>query len=248
MTPAVTAICRHPVKSLGEELVGAARLAPGQPLPWDRIWAVCHGQSTYDASGAWDIPRQFVNQTFVPQLAQISLRFDEDAGVLYLEHPDAEPLSVDPDREGEALCHWLLPLGQDARPGPYSMARISEGAFTDFEDTHISIASEASRRALGEIAGQPLERVRFRMNIWLDGFAPWEELDWVGREITIGDARLKITERDKRCNATTASPVTGARDVQVPAILRKRFGHMDFGVYAQVIEGGEVKTGDPARI
>ena len=62
------------------------------------------------------------------------------------------------------------------------------------------------------------------------------------------EARLKIIMRDKRCNATTANPRTGTRDVQVPAILQQHLGHMDFGVYAQVTKGGTVRQGDEARL
>ncbi len=51
-----------------------------------------------------------------------------------------------------------------------------------------------------------------------------------------------------RCNATTANPATGKRDVQVPALLKQRFGHVDFGIYAQVVRGGTVRRGDAARV
>jgi uncharacterized protein YcbX len=69
-----------------------------------------------------------------------------------------------------------------------------------------------------------------------------------GREIAVGTARLRIVSRCERCQATTANPATGESDVPVPALLRRHFGHMDFGVNAQVIEGGTVRRGDPARL
>ena len=85
------------------------------------------------------------------------------------------------------------------------------------------------------------------MNIWLEGMDPWEEFDLVGREIEIGAVRLKVIERCTRCNATNASPESGKRDAQIPATLKQRYGHMDFGVYAQVVSGGEIRLGDYAR-
>ena len=99
-----------------------------------------------------------------------------------------------------------------------------------------------------QLAGRDLEHIRFRMNLWLEGLGPWEELDLVGREIEIGEARVKVIERDKRCNATAASPVTGARDVPVTELLQQHLGHMDFGVYAQVTRNGTVRPGDEARL
>ena len=34
----------------------------------------------------------------------------------------------------------------------------------------------------------------------------------------------------------------------IDEILRRHLGHMDFGVYAQVVEGGTVRRGDAARV
>ena len=93
-----------------------------------------------------------------------------------------------------------------------------------------------------------LQHIRFRMNLWIDGFPPYAELDWVGHEIEIGEARLKITARDKRCAATTANPATGKCDVDLPKLLHSEFGHMDFGVYAQVVRTGPVRLGDAVRV
>ncbi len=244
-------IYRHPVKSLGEEPLDEVALEPGRPVPWDRAWAICHGASDWDeAAPQWLPPRNFVNQTHVPRLAQIVVSFDADAGLLTLRHPDRQELAVAPGTvEGDsALTQWMAPLTEGtARQGPFRVCRAPGIQFTDFEDTHVSIGSIASRRALEEIAGAPLEPIRFRMNLWLDGLAPWGELELVGREIEVGAARLRIVARDARCNATAANPATGARDVPVPAILKTHLGHTDFGVYAQVATGGRVRRGDPAR-
>ena len=44
------------------------------------------------------------------------------------------------------------------------------------------------------------------------------------------------------------NPSTGERDINVPAALKKNFGHLDLGVYAEVLEGGEVNAGAPLSI
>ena len=251
MTWRLAEIYRHPVKSLGEEALDEVRLEPGRPLPWDRAWAVGHSGTRWQPERPeWAISGNFVNQTHVPRLAQIATSFDEATRRLTLSHPDRPELTVVPGTaEGDAvLTDWVAPLTEGSpRSGPFRICQAPGVAFTDFEDTHVSIGSVASRRALEELAGQPLEPIRFRMNLWLDGLAPWEDLDLVGREIEVGDTRLKVISRDARCNATAANPATGQRDVPVPALLRKTFGHMDFGVYAQVVAGGTARRGDAAR-
>lgn len=243
-------IFRHPVKSLSMDALDTIDLAKGKAMPFDRRWAVAHGDA--DSLNGWAHPRNFVNQAFVPRLAQIEARFSQRNHLLQVSHPDLPDLEFRPGSvEGDdALAEWLEPLVEGtARQGPFLVYDLrGEGAFTDDADAHLSIASESSRRALSEHAGADLQHIRFRMNLWIDGFPPYAELDWVGQEIEIGGAHLRITERDKRCAATTASPTTGKCDVEVPKLLHSEFGHMDFGVYAQVVKSGPVRLGDPVRL
>jgi hypothetical protein len=117
---------------------------------------------------------------------------------------------------------------------------------TDTDFASVSVKSLASLRALSEHMGVELDPRRFRGNIWLDGLAPWREFDWVGREISIGGARLRAVQRVARCNATRNNPATGIRDVDTLNALETRFGHKDFGIYCEVIAGGPVADGDLA--
>ena len=87
------------------------------------------------------------------------------------------------------------------------------------------------------------------MNLWLEGPAAWSELDWVGQEVEIGDARLQDHRPRRALQHHQCEPrPPGRRDTQIPALLRKTFGHMDFGVYAQVTRGGQVRKGDTAHL
>ncbi len=251
MTWTLAEIYRHPVKSLGEEALESVTLETGRPLAHDRTWAIAHGATEWSAENPiWGRPGNFINQTHVPKLAQIETSFNEATGTLTLRHPEAGFLSIQPGTpdDNAKLTDWVAPLTEGTtRQGPFSVCQAPEVAFTDFEDTHISIASTRSRAILEDVTGTGLEPIRFRMNLWLEGMDPWEEFDLIGRELDVGSARLKVIGRCERCNATTANPETGARDVQIPTILRQRYGHMDFGIYAQVIGGGPVRIGDGAQ-
>lgn len=253
MTWSLADIYRHPVKSLGEEALKSVALTADQGLPWDRAWAIVHAKADWNPeSPAWiSGSANVVNQTQVPRLAQITCAFDETTGRLSLGHPDLDDLHVTPaGAEDQArLMEWIAPLTVGTpSTGPFQFCEAPGVQYTDFEDTHISIATGNSLRALEQHVGHKLEHIRFRMNLWLEGPPAWSELDWVGQEVEIGEARFQIIARDKRCNATNANPATGGRDTQIPALLRKTFGHMDFGVYAQVIQGGVVTCGDTARL
>jgi uncharacterized protein YcbX len=244
MTAALAAIRRHPVKSVGWEALDAVELTRGAALPLDRRWAVAHGRSAHDPDApAWTGPNNFLRVTHSPRLAQVAARWDGSR--VTLTHPEAAPLTADPQTEGAAIAAWAGALASEMQPGPYRLAS-APAAMTDVPEPWVAIGNLASLRALGQRMGADLAPERFRANLWLDGLAPWEERGWVGREIAIGPARLRVTEAIVRCAATEASPATGRRDAPVVAALREACGAAEFAVYAEVVEGGRVAPGDPA--
>lgn len=242
-------IWRHPLKGIGAEQVERVTLTAGQALPHDRVWAVAHGASDYDAAApAWQKRKNFVVQAMTPELARVALVTGE--GALTLSHPAQSTATVTPGTaEGDAaLAAWIEGLAGERQPGPYSVAHVPGQAMTDMPQPYVSILSLASLRALGQHAGAEMHVRRFRGNLWLDGLAPWEEESWIGREIAIGPVRFRIDEPIGRCKATEASPATGRYDVGTVAELRKARGHTEFGVYATVIEGGELAVGDALTV
>ena len=213
----------------------------------DRLWAIAHGGSEWDPEApAWASAGNFVRVAHVPEFARISAAFDALSGTLRLSHPERPELSIVPgsDAGDAALTEWISPLAQGRRPGPYRVAHVPGGALADVDEPWVSIKSLASLRALGEHLGVTLDPRRFRGNLWLDGLAPWEERGWIGRKITIGAVRLHIEEPVERCRATEANPATGTYDLATVNGLRAVVGEPEFGVYARVIEGGEVAIGD----
>ncbi len=183
-----------------------------------------------------------MTQRNCPELARIVCTFDAGTGFVTLSHPELGEIRARPEADEEALSAWLAPIAAQSDPGPYRLARVPGAAMMDAPDSDISIGSLASLRVLEEIAGKPLAHIRLRMNLWIDEIEPWAEMGW--GEVTVGAARLRILRRVKRCRAPDASPETGTRDIEFLKLLHGRFGHMDFGVYAQVIEGGAIALGD----
>jgi uncharacterized protein YcbX len=112
----------------------------------------------------------------------------------------------------------------------------------------VHIVNLASVRDLERIAGRRIDPLRFRPNVVLDGLPAWEEFRWLDRALAVGDTRLSVFHRTKRCDATNVDPANGARDMAIPAILQRAFGHSDFGVYAKVAQGGQLAVGDALTI
>src|SRR6266536_2620057 len=111
-------------------------------------------------------------------------------------------------------------------------------------DKYVSLINLASIAALEAFVAAPVDPLRFRANIYLEPAPAWSELDWIGSEITLGGARLRVIAPITRCAATQVNPATAERDLDIPAALQRGFGHNLMGIYAEVVEGGEIAIGD----
>jgi hypothetical protein len=125
---------------------------------------------------------------------------------------------------------------------------FAEGhSFSDVAKKVVSIINLASVAEVESAAGAPVNPLRFRGNLYVAGWPAWHEFDLIGHEFTISQARLKGVKRIARCAATEVDPDIGIRDVPVPRTLMENFGHADCGIYAEVIEGGAIATGDEIK-
>jgi len=128
-----------------------------------------------------------------------------------------------------------------------ALIRADNPGFTDSSWPSVTICSMTSHTAVEEQLGQPLSIHRWRGNIWFDGAAPWQEFDWIGRQLRIGEAVFAVRERTTRCLATTVNPETGLRDADTLKAL-STWGHQDFSVKAEIIRGGSIRPGDKLEL
>ncbi len=240
-------IFRHPIKAHGREALPSVALAEGRCLPFDRHWAVAHEAAMI--MPGWNACMYFTRGAKTPALQAINAQFDEAAGQITLTHPARAPLTFAPDTaQGQTdFLNWVAPLMAGGRALPARLVSAGRGMTdTDFES--VSVLNLSSNRALGQRLGVGLGLDRWRGNLWLDGLAPWEEFDLVGREIAIGAARLKVVEPIGRCRATMVDCATGRIDVNTLDALEEGYGHTNFGVYAVVTQAGTIREGDTAKV
>ena len=80
--------------------------------------------------------------------------------------------------------------------------------FCDQRKPVVSLINLASLRDFEARVGARRHRRRFRANVWFSGAPAWSELDWVGRELQLGGAVLRVAKRITRCPATEVNPLT----------------------------------------
>ena len=246
MTIRLTHICRHPIKAYGREMLASVRLSTGEGLPFDRQWAVAHEAAKLGPG--WNPCMNFTRGAKAPALMAVTARLDEATQRVTLAHPTAGEITVAPDeaKDQARLLAWADALVPSGRARPAAVVR-SGVALTDSDFPSVSVLSLASLAALSERMGMDLSVHRWRANLWLDGAEPWAEWGWIGQRFRLGDALLEVVERITRCTATTVNPETGAVEGNTLAALEAGYGHQDFGVYARVIESGEIALGQDWR-
>ena len=170
-------------------------LTAGQAFPGDRLSAVEVGPSGFDPRAPAHISKmRFTVLARLPEIARVRTRWDETTDTLHVSSEGAPNLSVklgDPE-DDRRLEDWLTDfLGEEAT----APLRLLDGAgyrFMDSPKGAVSVLNLASVRDLSARLGVTVDPLRFRANVWVEGWPAWAENDWVGCEMALGEARLTV--------------------------------------------------------
>lgn len=242
----VTSLWRHPIKSHGRESIASTTLIAGQTMPGDRVWAVAHEASKADNT-AWSQCANFNRVSKVPALMAMTARLEDATGIVTLDHPKLGTFSFNPDGDISTFLEWVRPIMPADRAQSKRMVKVPGRGMTDSDFPSVTLCNTASHRAVERALDMDISPLRWRGNIWLDGFPEWEEFNWIGRDIRIGDAILRPIERTDRCPSTHSNPETGVHDADILSVLDS-FGHRDFSVRAEVIQGGLIEIDSKADL
>ena len=243
----IASLYRYPVKGLTPEPLPRVALRIGQTLPSDRRYAIENGPSGFDpADPRWMSKAHFLMLMRDEWLAALHTRFDDASSVLTIRRDGAIAAQGNLETaEGRAVIERFFADGFAGQiKGPPKVLTSAGHSFSDVARKVVSIINLASLRAVENMVGQPVHPLRFRANLYVEGWPAWHESDLLDHTLVIGAARLKVVKRITRCAATNVDPDTAARDLEIPQALMRRLGHNECGIYAEVIAGGEIAVGD----
>lgn len=251
MTAMVTDIYRYPVKGLSGERLPNVEVQTGQTILGDRMFALGRPGLQFDTQRPVWIPKtNFLALVRDARLAELSTRFDDTTSVLTVSQGVEELLNINLSQANgrSELEQFLAKFLSDKLSGTPTLLKAEGHSFSDLDDKVVSFINLESVRDLELQTGAQVDPIRFRGNIYFKGTQAWSENDWVGRKMTIGETRLKIIKRTRRCAATNVNPTTALRDMNIPATLQKTWGHSDLGFYARVIRGGMIRAKDSIKL
>lgn len=243
----VNSIHRYPVKGLSPEALDSVTLRRGETLPADRRYAIENGPIGFDPADPKYFPKiRFLMLMRNERLAALRTRFVDASNTLTIQYNNTETARGDLETAGgraDIERFFANNFASELR-GPPKILSAPGHSFSDVAAKVVSIINLASVSAIESVVGQPVHPLRFRGNLYVSGWPAWHEFDLLGQEISIGDTRLKLVKRIVRCAAVNVDPITAERDLNIPQTLMQNFEHADCGVYAEVITGGTIATGD----
>lgn len=222
----LSSLYRFPLKSCKPEALQRASFDE-LGLAGDRRWMLV------DASNG-----RFFTQRALPHMSQLSVLWNAAGGVT-LSAPGFEPLDVAvpsgaesglrgvtvwrdtlqvPDA-GEEAAAWVSEfIGKPTRMVHVPVERARSlpdgyGAASDkvaFADGFpLLLIGQGSLDDLSARVGRPLEMLRFRPNLVIEGAEAFAEDGW--KRIRIGDMEFRLLKPCSRCILTTIDPATGQR-------------------------------------
>jgi uncharacterized protein YcbX len=242
---------RYPVKGLTAEALEQAEVETGGAIPWDRAFALAHGDAGFDPANPTWLPKwNFLCQMKHAKAALLFSVFDPGSKILRIRAPEGglvEANAMTPAGRARIAAFLTDYMGEEARGQPV-FHHIPGHVFGDQKTKVVSLNSLASLRDYESKVGARRHRRRFRANVWFNGAPAWAERNWIGREVQVGGAVLRIVRGTTRCAATEVNPETGERDLDVVAELRSLYGHVELGVHAEVVNGGRFAIGDAMEL
>ncbi|MFC3070860.1 MOSC domain-containing protein [Phenylobacterium soli] len=252
MSGLVAGLFRHPVKGFTPEPLQAVDLAPGQGFPGDRIYAVENGPSGFDPDAPAFVPKQkFTVLAALPKVGLVRTRYHDASGEMEASAPGAAPFfgKLAEEAGRAAFAAWLTAfLGEEATGPLKVVAAPDPWRFTDHPLGQVSIINLASVADLSRRMGVELDPLRFRANLYVEGWPAWAENDWTGRRLMLGWGEAEVFKPIVRCAATEVNPATAERDAQIPKALFDAFGHMNCGIYVRMTKAGRLGLGDAVTI
>lgn len=110
----------------------------------------------------------------------------------------------------------------------------------------IQMVTEASMQQVAEWVGHDPDRRRFRPSIAIDTDqgVPFEEAEWPGHRVAIGDdVVVDVVVATKQTRVVSYDPDTMERTHAIHQAIAQRRENL-FGVYCRIVRGGWVQVGD----
>ncbi|WP_445680228.1 MOSC domain-containing protein [Radicibacter daui] len=251
MGASIEAIFRYPIKGMTAQSLESAELEAEAGIAGDRRFALAHARSACEPEQPTHQRKShFLQLMRNAPLANLRLSMADGhtATVAVDGHVRVEADLETPEGRAALEDFMLAYIDEDMTYGGVRVVDARDGAeglvLTDQSKPFLSLINKASVSEVEVFAGRPVDPMRFRGNLLIEGIGAWEEASWIGRNLTVGECEFEIVKAIDRCAATEVDPTTAERDIKMLSVLKDNFGNIDCGIFARVVKGGRIAPGD----
>src|SRR5579883_1425728 len=228
-------LIRYPVKGLSGTSLTSVDLKARGGMPLDRIYAIEGGSSRFDPLNPKWLPKtNFLVLMRYEKVAALETDFREDDHTLKISRGGKQVAagSLKSKLGRQIIEQFFAGFMKHELKGAPKIVFADDHQFTDIAPKALHLVNLATVSDLGRIAGEELDPLRFRGNIYFEGASAWDERNWVGKRIRSGDVVLKIFADTGRCEATSVNLATATRGQSIPSLMERVLGHNKLGFYA----------------
>ena len=249
--PTIAMLVHYPVKGLGGLKMVQATLTEGECMPSDRIYAIENGSCRFDAQNPkWFPKTHFLQLMRNERLASLALGFDDESHTLTLLRNGKQVAkgSLKTKLGRQMIEQFLSAYMKADLKGPPRIVLAEGHNFTDIAEKALHLVKSGDRSQREPRYGHrsrppPLSRKRvFRGSAGVGGAKLARQNNGLWRRPAQG------VQETGRCEATSVDPKTAQRGLSVPSALLRTWNHNNLGLYAKVIRGGVISTGDTAFV
>jgi len=254
MKPIVSSIHFSPIKSLSFQSINTAIIKKDVGFEEDRIFAFSRAIDSSLANTIEKDPSErelihFLTLKNTPALNKYDFKFEN--GMISIFENNKQ-ISAHPIEDKEAISKEISKLEPNL-PGPIFFLKNELFPFYDTTNNSsvsntISLINLNSIKDFNQKINKEIEFQRFRGNFLMEGVSAWEERNWIGKTISIGDQKFHIKKNIPRCVAINLKPETDDKSLNLLKFLKDHYQHFDMGLYLVPLSSGKITKEDTINI
>jgi len=221
----ITKLYKYPIKSLTPSKSESLTLNENGYIEGDRLFGFRFKDAGSRDNFEWQRKTNFAALMHMPQIAKLNVAYDEKNRQLIIRYDGNTIINANVDTQKdeieEKFTEFVINSDTDLIknfPQRFPFVFIGGENSNHFHDTPnggLTLHSQESLNDLNNQLGYEIEHTRFRSNIIIEGINPWEEFDWIGKNIEINGLFFNVEKPVNRCLAINCNPSNGMTDKNV---------------------------------
>ena len=261
MTIKISSIHFFPVKSVSYQTIDQCNIQKDIGLEGDRVFALLKNIEKDNPKlidkehevrkGKWN---KILTLKNTPALNKYNFSYEHEQLTLYQKDQAILSINSNDTEERKKLVDKIIELENSIKDPiilmknkqlPYFDTTISTKV--DFVNS-VSLLNIESIKDFRNKTKNEIEVQRFRGNFLMEGVNAWEERNWIGKTISIGNQKFHIKKNIPRCVAINIKPETDDKNLDLLRSLKEHYQHFDMGLYLVPLSSGKIVKEDTIKI